>query len=193
MTHDARSLQAAFGYLFEEEVDALFVLVRALPANPRVLQIGAGAGTASLAVLEARTDVNLTTVDIQDVDSPYGCLYAERQVVEAAGYADRLSQIHGDSKAIGHSWGGPAFDMIFIDGDHSYEGCSGDILAWLPHLRDGGTLAVHDYNKEDAYRNHVTGKAPHPRVWVGVDKAVNEFLTGYTRILLVRSLIAFKI
>jgi len=193
MTHTARSLQAAFGYLFAEEIGALQTLVNALPANPTVLQIGAGAGTSSLAMLEARGDVVLTTVDIQAADSPYGCLWAERAVVRDAGLSHRLSQIHGDSKAVGASWGGPKFNMVFVDGDHSYEGAKGDILAWLPHLRSGGILAVHDYNKANAFAN-VTGKAPHPKVWDGVDLAVNEILVdAYEQILCVRSLIAFRV
>ncbi len=35
--------------------------------------------------------------------------------------------------------------LLFIDGDHSYEGCKNDILAWAPYLVPGGILAVHDY------------------------------------------------
>jgi hypothetical protein len=36
--------------------------------------------------------------------------------------------------------------MVFVDGDHSYEGCRGDIEAWTPHVRVGGVIAIHDYN-----------------------------------------------
>jgi predicted O-methyltransferase YrrM len=144
-------------------------------------------------MLEARSDVSLTTVDIQASDSPFGCLYAEKAVVRDAGLSHRLSQVHGDSKLVGAQWGGPKFDMVFIDGDHSYEGCKGDIEAWTPHLKRGGILAVHDYNKADAFAN-VTGKAPHPKVWDGVDRAVNELLIGtHPQIMLVRSLIAFRV
>lgn len=35
---------------------------------------------------------------------------------------------------------------VFIDGDHSYEGCRDDIVAWLPKVRRGGILAGHDYS-----------------------------------------------
>jgi predicted O-methyltransferase YrrM len=38
-----------------------------------------------------------------------------------------------------------AIRFLFIDGDHSYEGCKNDILAWVPYLAPGGVLAVHDY------------------------------------------------
>ena len=38
-----------------------------------------------------------------------------------------------------------AVRLLFIDGDHSYEGCKNDILAWTKFLEPGGILAVHDY------------------------------------------------
>lgn len=38
-----------------------------------------------------------------------------------------------------------SLDLVFIDGDHSYEGAKRDILAWKPKLKIGGILAGHDY------------------------------------------------
>jgi predicted O-methyltransferase YrrM len=35
-------------------------------------------------------------------------------------------------------------DLIFIDGDHSYEGCHGDIANWLPLVKAGGCVVLHD-------------------------------------------------
>jgi hypothetical protein len=40
--------------------------------------------------------------------------------------------------------------FVFIDGDHSREGVTEDILSWLPRLKPGGWLAGHDY-KPDNY------------------------------------------
>jgi hypothetical protein len=36
-------------------------------------------------------------------------------------------------------------DFIFIDGDHSYEGCKADIEAWRDKVKPGGWLCGHDY------------------------------------------------
>ncbi len=37
-------------------------------------------------------------------------------------------------------------DLIFIDGDHSYEGCKEDVLHYVPwNLRAGGYFILHDY------------------------------------------------
>jgi predicted O-methyltransferase YrrM len=35
-------------------------------------------------------------------------------------------------------------DMVFIDGDHSEEGCERDWLCWHPHVRPGGRVVFHD-------------------------------------------------
>lgn len=39
-------------------------------------------------------------------------------------------------------------DFVFIDGDHSYEGVSGDFAVFAPALRLGGVLAFHDTRDE---------------------------------------------
>ena len=36
-------------------------------------------------------------------------------------------------------------DMVFIDGDHSYEAVLADICAWSKHIRKGGILCGHDW------------------------------------------------
>ncbi len=53
---------------------------------------------------------------------------------------------------------GATIDMVFLDGDHTYEGVRDDITAWRKVLRNGGLLCGHDYA---------------PR-WAGVRRAVDE-------------------
>lgn len=36
------------------------------------------------------------------------------------------------------------FDLIFVDGDHSYEGAKADLDNWCPRVRHGGRVLVHD-------------------------------------------------
>jgi hypothetical protein len=55
------------------------------------------------------------------------------------------------------------FDMIFIDADHTYEGCKADIETWKPKLKDGGMICGHDYS------------------WEGVGKALSELLPSAER------------
>lgn len=39
-------------------------------------------------------------------------------------------------------------DTVFVDGDHTYKGCSGDFFAFFPSVKVGGTFIFHDYEKE---------------------------------------------
>jgi hypothetical protein len=60
-----------------------------------------------------------------------------------------------------------SLDFVFIDGDHSYVGCSHDIKLWLPKIKSGGFISGHDY--------------AHPRL-PGVKKAVDEMFNNPTHI-----------
>lgn len=189
----SEELQAAFKYLFVEELAALKELAQSLPANPVVVNIGAGSGTSGLAFLESRPDLRLHTIDLQFEDSPFGCITAELREVQRAGYLDRYFFETGDSKQIGALWPLKA-DMVFIDGDHSYRGAKGDILAWLPNIKPGGIMAVHDFGKREVYRDGPIENAPHPLPWPGVDRAVRKFLCpNYEMIMRVKTLVAFRI
>lgn len=57
-----------------------------------------------------------------------------------------------------------SLDFVFIDADHSYEGCRDDIEAWAPKVKKGGWISGHDYD------NPVTDD--------GVKQAVSEFAKG---------------
>lgn len=41
---------------------------------------------------------------------------------------------------------GKKVDLIFIDGDHTYEGCSADIANWYPQMKKHGVMLFHDYD-----------------------------------------------
>lgn len=191
----SEELRDSFHYLYRAELPFLKELALMLPAEPLVINIGAGAGTSGLALMESRPDLRLITIDITKESSPFGCLEAEETELRKAGlWGDRNQQIHGDSKQVGKDMynilGPMQADMVFIDGEHSYEGASGDIEIWLQHLVPGGIIAVHDYRKDELPVNYAD--SPHPKPWPGVDRAVDEMLLyHYKMIKRVDSLIAF--
>lgn len=212
----SEELRSAFKYLFPDELPALKELALSLSPMPLIVNIGAGSGTSGLAFLEARPDATLLTIDIEDRDSPFGSLFSERAVFKEAGL-DHLKdiqwfQVRGDSKNIGNEWNKPVslrhyafpnfstmkIDLVFIDGDHVGESPWGDIVIWKKHVRKGGILAVHDYQKERLFHKGDTEEflqdRPHPKPWPDVNRAVDGLLVGkYEMILQVDSLIAFRI
>jgi MMP 1-O-methyltransferase len=48
------------------------------------------------------------------------------------------------SQDVGRVWHGPAIDLVFIDGDHSAEGCREDWNVWHRHVGPNGAVAFHD-------------------------------------------------
>ena len=76
-----------------------------------------------------------------------------------AKYGDRIRPIQGHSHLVSESI--PNVDLVFIDADHSYKGCKGDILAYKNKINPGGILSGHDID------------------YPGVNKAVNELVSNY--------------
>jgi predicted O-methyltransferase YrrM len=48
------------------------------------------------------------------------------------------------SQDVGRSWSGGPVDLVFIDGDHSPEGCREDWEVWQHHVSPDGAVAFHD-------------------------------------------------
>ncbi|MCX8042728.1 MAG: glycosyltransferase, partial [Desulfobacterota bacterium] len=46
-------------------------------------------------------------------------------------------------------------DMVFVDGDHSLQGCLNDLEAWYPKVKPGGVLIGHDYTWTESVRQAV--------------------------------------
>lgn len=49
-------------------------------------------------------------------------------------------------EAIAH-WDGRPIDLLWVDGDHSYEAAKFDLEAWGRFVRTGGAVAAHDYTR----------------------------------------------
>jgi hypothetical protein len=63
------------------------------------------------------------------------------------------------------------YDIIYIDGDHSYSGVKNDIIIAYDKIRDGGYIMGHDYAVNLNKTSHIFK--------FGVKKAVNEFCKEY--------------
>lgn len=164
--------------IFEDERAFLEGLMTILPEGAKVINIGALAGCSSVAMLRGARDINdfhLWSIDIEA--RPREMLYAEQ-----CGLADpmRFTQVCEDSKVVGQRWPSKVH-LVFIDGDHSYEGCKGDIEAWEPHIVESGYLVIHDY---ESYFVHVTQAVDE---WFGEARK-----RGWMKVAKVDVTIAFK-
>jgi hypothetical protein len=77
-----------------------------------------------------------------------------------------LRVMKGDSSSILRSFPNNTFDMIYIDGDHSYEGVKKDLRVALLKVKPGGWIMGHDFGLNFEKARHVYE--------FGVEKAVRE-------------------
>jgi predicted O-methyltransferase YrrM len=69
-------------------------------------------------------------------------------------YSNWITPLRGQSSEIAASFTQPT-DLLFIDGDHSYDGVMADLHCWLPKLRDGGWLVMHDWGWAEGVKRAV--------------------------------------
>lgn len=173
----AKEVAAWIGYLSVAELETLQNLAAEIPPDGVVVQIGAGAGTGSLGILEVTNDCVIFSIDIACGENPIDT--SEHLRLIEAGYADtgHVIRVWGDSKIVGKRW--PFLvDFLIVDGDHTAPGVRGDIEAWCHHVRPGGIMVFHDYGKN---------------VWPDVKPAVDELVAGENTCLAhTKTLIAFR-
>lgn len=172
----ALNLCNAFGFLTPGELFLLQALARSLPAGSVVVNIGAGAGTSGLGIVEINPALNVYTIDISP-SGPLGGLENERNAFEPTDL--RLpTQILGDSHLCWKDWKKP-IDLLLVDGDHFEEGLKKDMAGWLPLVKPGGYAVYHDYDSI---------------MWSGITHVIDEGMLPpeWDKVLLVDTLIAFR-
>jgi hypothetical protein len=79
-------------------------------------------------------------------------------------YEGRYTICRGLSKETSEYFKDEIFDFVYIDANHSYEGCLEDIRSWIKKIKKGGCICGHDYLNGFLYNTHFE-----------VEKAVLEF------------------
>ncbi len=130
----------------------------------QVLEIGALFGISSVAMADACMARNrgfkLTVIDplegYYDAGSDYTGLPVTsaqlRRNLQLAGLSDDEYVIHplrSDDPAAKAAVEGQTFDVIVVDGDHSFKGAELDVVNFAPLLADDGFLIVDDYGGDD--------------------------------------------
>lgn len=106
-------------------------LFHSLPGH--VLEIGCDCGNSTTAFLAGRADT-VTSIDFNPL-----C---------ASNFPDssRWTFIHGDSshRDTISKVANQRFDVLYVDGDHSYEGAVNDLRVYSKFVRPSGLILVHD-------------------------------------------------
>jgi predicted O-methyltransferase YrrM len=140
-----------------EEVD-LISLASGLNPNSVIVEIGGEYGRSASQFAVAVKDiggVKIFTVDVFPKDHHFGADYGGllevyRKNIDKSGLSRlvEITAIQGQSHLIAKDWK-LKIDLLFVDGDHSYGGCKRDLESWVPHVKEGGTIVIHDYAKDE--------------------------------------------
>jgi predicted O-methyltransferase YrrM len=135
----------------EAEITAFLQILEAEPPQT-VLEIGtAGGGTLFLLTRVAAPDALLVSVDLKH--GQFGGGHPRWRVPLYRSFArdaQRVELVAGDSHdprtqdRLRRLLNGRTLDLLFVDGDHSYEGVRQDFTDYSKLVRPGGLVAFHD-------------------------------------------------
>lgn len=142
--------------------------------NPNIVEVGSAHGASSIILASAAKELGgkLFCIDPYPEDylgqEKFG-KYARREFIKnMKPYNDVYTHFEMPSiEAFGISLSYIPFDILFIDGDHSYEGVSNDCHVLLGNLKSGGYVGFHDYNNNAAFP--------------GVRQAADAFCDGWQK------------
>ena len=155
LSHGIASLQL-------DEAALLYGLARRVPAGAAVAEIGRFKGGSTLLLASALPDgAELWSYDLHvalraDLSGPQ--LDSELSAaLERYGLRDRVHLVVGDSRVVEPPPRAPV--LVFVDGDHSYEGARADYERWSRLVAPGGHLLFHDAVDSGGYGNTYPGIA----------------------------------
>jgi hypothetical protein len=137
-------------------------------------EVGVARGHHSAHLLEAISDLHVYSVDPWGYFSDeynnmynYHTLADDEKIYQQAvellkPFGNRSTILRETSRRAAQEIKGQ-IDMVYLDGDHSYEGYKDDLNVWWRKVRAGGIFSGRDY-----------GHPQHP----GVAKAIDEFLAN---------------
>ena len=159
LNHGVASLQL-------DEAALLFRLARDVRSGP-VAEIGRFKGGSTVIFATALPDgAELWSYDLHVALRPdmsgEGLDGELRGALERLGLAGKVHLVVGDSRTVEPP--PEPLELLFIDGDHSYDGAKADFDRWSAFVRDGGHVLFHDAVDTGGYGN----------VYPGVARAVAE-------------------
>lgn len=138
----------------KDELVALFELGQAAPAGGAIIEIGTFHGSSAVALALGSQRTN--KLRVYSID-PYESFVSPGEKRQYGSFdriplfknllrgraAEHVWLINLPSVAAARAWNGPV-SLLWIDGDHSYEGARDDLNAWLPFVMPNGIIAFDD-------------------------------------------------
>lgn len=126
---EALDLKANLGAFSTFDMEILVPEVEKLKPGQVYLEVGVDKGKSlSVARMVAKEGVEVDGVDLREDPKVPGTTFFQKD-----------SQDPWTPKIVSRK-----INVLFIDGDHTYEGCKADIDVWYPHMVKKGVMLFHD-------------------------------------------------
>lgn len=147
------------GWFETDEIERLRELTQKMPDNGIMVQIGVYRGKSVCALKDLILQKNLTVlaVDIFECNELGFFKNEFEQNIKNFNLENNVKTYMMTSVEASKYVSDKSIDLIFIDGDHSYDAVKLDIKSWSPKLKHDGIICGHDYS-----------------TWHGVKLAVDE-------------------
>jgi hypothetical protein len=153
---------AVEGQIKHVEAELLFNLAAAVPADRVIVEIGSYRGRSSVALgLGSMHGHGAKVIAIDPHDAfvgPRGGTFgptdqaARYRNMTDAGVGEVVSIVCLRSSIVSAGCRDRNVGLLWLDGDHQYEGLKADVEGWSPHLADDATIAFHDDQYPDVVR-----------------------------------------
>lgn len=124
------------------EAEFLYELSKNTKGSGAIVEIGTCSGKSTIALAYAQKEKNgnqIHTIDIRERPDLQSNL-------DRSGVSEFVNRIIGRSSAVAKQWYEPV-ELLFLDGDHRYNGIVSDIKCWSDKVIINGIMVFHDYPK----------------------------------------------
>jgi len=146
------------GWLTKNEALALYMIANKLPQKATVVEIGSWQGKSTYCIAKGLKSGNIYAIDPFNADAGLDIDSADTYVKQKGDksllgiFCDNMRKYNVEKKVIVKEGYSNDFfshftkiDFLFIDGDHSIEGCKNDYQLYANKIVKGGFIAFHDY------------------------------------------------
>ncbi len=144
------------GFLSPFEAIALYRFASLLTPNSTVVEIGSWKGKSTYCLARGLQHGKVIAIDPFDASGEdeshiiYQNMKGQKKLIDQ--FREEMQRLKVMEKieifsGYSHEFLGkiPKIDLLFIDGDHSKEGCDFDFVNYSPFITSGGYIALHDY------------------------------------------------
>ncbi len=149
------------GWLTDKEAVGLYSIASRLSRNATVVEIGSWQGKSTFCIAKGLASGIVYAIDPFNADGGFD-VESDREYKQKKGSEDLLENFTSNMERLevlkkivvkqGYSYQFQgdisSINFLFIDGDHSIEGCKTDFDLYSPKIIPGGFIAFHDYYEE---------------------------------------------